>query len=72
MSDQLFSGKITSFTQEQGFGKVTLADGRELSFDYSVCNYEPGVGDDVRVAIGPARWGNKMKVTFMESAATES
>ena len=71
MSDEMFSATITKFTKEQGFGKVTLDDGRELSFDYSVCNFEPTLGDKVRVQIGPARWGNKMKVTFMETVEDE-
>jgi cold shock CspA family protein len=65
MADHEANGRVTRFTREQGFGVVTLEDGREVPFDVSVCPIIPEEGDPVRVRVGTSRLG-KPKVVFLE------
>ena len=58
--------RVTSFSKEQGFGRVAVPDEGELAFDMSVaqCPIESlVVGADVLVCTGPARVPGQRKVT---------
>lgn len=66
MVDDLLSGRVTSFRREQGFGVITLDDGRDVKFDASDCTMVPEEGATVRLRIGPARWGGGMKALHVE------
>lgn len=66
MSTDLLAGRITSFRREQGFGTITLDDGRELKFDASICTMVPEEGAAVRVRVGPAKWGGGEKAVHVE------
>jgi cold shock CspA family protein len=66
MVDDLLSGRVTSFRREQGFGVITLDDGRDIKFDASDCTMVPEEGAVVRLRIGPARWGGGMKALHVE------
>jgi cold shock CspA family protein len=66
MVDDLFSGRVTSFRREQGFGVITLDDGRDVKFDASDCKMVPEEGAVVRLRIGPARWGGGIKALHVE------
>lgn len=65
-SKQLVSGRITSFRREQGFGVITLDDGREVKFDAANCTMVPNQGDDVRLRIGPAALSAGVKALHVE------
>ncbi|HEX3758790.1 MAG TPA: hypothetical protein VHW23_08795 [Kofleriaceae bacterium] len=66
MVDDLLSGRVTSFRREQGFGVITLDDGRDVKFDASDCTMVPEEGATVRLRIGPARWGGGIKALHVE------
>lgn len=66
MVDDLLSGRVTSFRREQGFGVITLDDGRDIKFDASDCTMVPEEGAAVRLRIGPARWGGGVKALHVE------
>ena len=66
MVDDLLSGRVTSFRREQGFGVITLDDGRDVKFDASDCTMVPEEGAAVRLRIGPARWGGGIKALHVE------
>src|SRR5215831_13308490 len=66
MVDDLLSGRVTSFRREQGFGVITLDDGRDIKFDASACTMVPEEGASVRLRIGPARWGGGIKALHVE------
>lgn len=66
MVDDLLSGRVTSFRREQGFGVITLDDGRDVKFDASACTMVPEEGAAVRLRIGPARWGGGIKALHVE------
>jgi|SRR5882724_7572587 len=66
MVDDLISGRVTSFRREQGFGVITLDDGRDVKFDASACTMVPEQGAAVRLRIGPARWGGGVKALHVE------
>jgi cold shock CspA family protein len=66
MVDDLLSGRVTSFRREQGFGVITLDDGRDVKFDASDCTMVPEEGAVVRLRIGPARWGGGIKALHVE------
>lgn len=57
MVEDLLSGRVTAFRREQGFGVITLDDGRDVKFDASACTMVPEEGAVVRLRIGPARLG---------------
>jgi cold shock CspA family protein len=66
MVDDLLSGRVTAFRREQGFGMITLDDGRDVKFDASACTMVPEEGAAVRLRIGPARWGGGFKALHVE------
>jgi cold shock CspA family protein len=66
MVDDLLIGRVTSFRREQGFGVITLDDGRDVKFDASDCKIVPEEGAVVRLRIVPARWGGGMKALHVE------
>jgi cold shock CspA family protein len=66
MVDDLLSGRVTSFRREQGFGVITLDDGRDVKFDASNCTMIPEEGAAVRLRVGPARWGGGEKALHVE------
>jgi hypothetical protein len=66
MADDLLSGRVTSFRREQGFGVITLDDGRDVKFDASNCTMVPEEGAVVRLRVGPARWGGGFKALHVE------
>lgn len=66
MVDDLLNGRVTSFRREQGFGVITLDDGRDVKFDASDCTMVPEEGAAVRLRIGPARWGGGVKALHVE------
>jgi len=68
MVDDLLSGRVTSFRREQGFGVITLDDGRDVRFDASDCNCAivPEEGAVVRLRVAPARWGGGLKALHVE------
>jgi cold shock CspA family protein len=66
MVDDLLSGRVTSFRREQGFGVITLDDGRDIKFDASACTMIPEEGAPVRLRVGPAKWGGGEKALHVE------
>jgi cold shock CspA family protein len=66
MVDDLLYGRVTSFRREQGFGVITLDDGRVVKFDASNCTMIPEEGAAVRLRVGPARWGGGEKALHVE------
>ncbi|HEU4735176.1 MAG TPA: hypothetical protein VFT22_45105 [Kofleriaceae bacterium] len=66
MVDDLLSGRVTSFRREQGFGVITLDDGRDVKFDASACTMVPEEGASVRLRVGPAKWGGGIKALHVE------
>jgi hypothetical protein len=66
MVDDLLGGRVTAFRREQGFGVITLDDGREVKFDASACTMVPEEGAVVRLRVGPARWGGGIKALHVE------
>lgn len=66
MVDDLLSGRVTSFRREQGFGVITLDDGRDVKFDASNCTMIPEEGAAVRLRVGPAKWGGGFKALHVE------
>jgi cold shock CspA family protein len=66
MVDELLNGRVTAFRREQGFGVITLDDGRDIKFDSSACTMVPEEGAVVRLRIGPARWGGGFKALHVE------
>lgn len=64
--DELIGGRVTSFRREQGFGVITLDDGRDVKFDASACTMVPEEGAHVRLKIAPARWGGGFKALHVE------
>jgi cold shock CspA family protein len=66
MVDDLLYGRVTSFRREQGFGVITLDDGRDVKFDASDCTMVPEEGEAVRLRVGPARWGGGFKALHVE------
>ena len=66
MVDDLLNGRVTSFRREQGFGVITLEDGRDVKFDASDCTMVPEEGGLVRLRVGPARWGGGIKALHVE------
>lgn len=66
MVDDLLCGRVTSFRREQGFGMITLDDGRDVPFDASHCTMIPEEGAAVRLRIGPAKWGGGEKALHVE------
>src|ERR1041384_4844982 len=66
MVDDLLCGRVTSFRREQGFGVITLDDGRDVPFDASHCTMVPEEGAAVRLRVGPARWGGGIKALDVE------
>lgn len=67
MADDLLSGRVTSFRREQGFGVITLDDGRDVKFDASICKGVLEEGAAVQLRIGPARWGGGFKALHVEA-----
>jgi hypothetical protein len=72
MVDDLLSGRVTSFRREQGFGVITLDDGRDVKFDASSCTMVPEEGAAVRLRIAPARWGGGFKALHVEEGSASS
>jgi len=70
MVDDLLFGRVTSFRREQGFGVITLDDGRDVKFDASDCTMIPEEGAAVRLRVGPARWGGGVKALHVEPRGT--
>jgi cold shock CspA family protein len=70
MGEPLLLGRVTQFRKEQGFGVITLDDGRDVKFDVSTCTMVPEEGDPVRLRIGPARWGGGFKALHVEPAGS--
>src|SRR5262245_31097788 len=70
MVDDLLFGRVTSFRREQGFGVITLEDGRDVKFDASDCTMIPEEGAAVRLRVGPARWGGGFKALHVEPRGT--
>jgi hypothetical protein len=68
VSEQLLRGRVTQFRKEQGFGVITLEDGRDVKFDAATCTMVPAEGDAVRLRIGPAKWGGGIKALHVEPA----
>lgn len=66
MVDDLLYGRVTSFRREQGFGVITLDDGRDVKFDASICTMVPEEGGRVLLRIGPAKWGGGFKALHVE------
>jgi len=66
MADDLLHGRVTSFRLEQGFGVITLDDGRDVKFDASDCTMVPEEGAAVRLRVGPSRWGGGIKALHVE------
>jgi cold shock CspA family protein len=66
MVDDLLYGRVTSFRREQGFGVITLDDGRDVKFDASACTMVPEEGAVVRLRVGPAKWGGGFKALHVE------
>jgi cold shock CspA family protein len=66
MVDDLLHGRVTSFRREQGFGVITLDDGRDVKFDASNCTMIPEEGAAVRLRVAPAKWGGGFKALHVE------
>ena len=71
-TSDLVAGYISKFTREQGFGTITLEDGRALPFDASICAMKPEEGDQVHVRVGKARWGGGEKAVHVQPLAAGS
>ncbi len=69
MGEEYLSGRVTQFRKEQGFGVITLDDGRAVKFDASACTMVPEEGDPVRLRVAPAKWGGGFKALHVEPAA---
>ncbi len=55
-------GKVVQFTMQQGFGRVALSDGREMTFDAAACpSGIPGPGGEVEVEISEGPRGLRVK-----------
>lgn len=72
MADDLLSGRVTSFRREQGFGVITLDDGRDVKFDASICKGVLEEGAAVQLRIGPARWGGGFKALHVEARGSST
>jgi len=72
MADDLLSGRVTSFRREQGFGVITLDDGRDVKFDASICKGVLVEGAAVQLRIGPARWGGGFKALHVEARGSSA
>src|SRR5882724_5264503 len=72
MADDLVCGHVTSFRREQGFGVITLDDGREVKFDASICKMVPEEGATVQLRVGPARWGGGLKALHVEPGGSSA
>ena len=72
MVDDLLCGRVTSFRREQGFGVITLDDGRDVKFDASNCTMIPEEGAAVRLRVGPAKWGGGVKALHVEPHSRSS
>jgi cold shock CspA family protein len=70
MADDLLPGRVTSFRREQGFGVITLDDGRDVKFDAHVCQGVPEEGTAVLLRVGPAKWGGGIKALHVEPRAS--
>ena len=70
VDDLLYYGRVTSFRREQGFGVITLEDGRVVKFDASNCTMVPEEGARVQLRVGPARWGGGLKALHVEENGT--
>jgi hypothetical protein len=66
MSTDFVPGRITAFKREQGFGTITLDDGRQVPFDAGICQMAPSENDAVLVQVGKAKWGNKDKAVVVK------
>src|SRR5512140_812704 len=66
MADDLVCGHVTSFKREQGFGVITLDDGRAVKFDASACTMVPEEGAAVQLRVAPAKWGGGFKALHVE------
>jgi len=62
----MYYGRVTSFRREQGFGVITLEDGRAVKFDASNCKMVPEEGAPVQLRIAPAKWGGGFKALHVE------
>ena len=71
MGEELLTGRVTQFRKEQGFGVITLDDGRDVKFDSSACTMVPEEGDSVRLRIAPAKWGGGFKALHVEPASSK-
>lgn len=69
MGEDMITGRVTAFRKEQGFGTITLDDGRDVKFDASACTMVPSEGEPVRLRIAPAKWGGGFKAVHVEPAA---
>jgi cold shock CspA family protein len=72
MVDDLVPGRVTAFQRQQGFGVITLDDGRAVKFDASICTMVPEEGAAVRLRIGPAKWGGGFKALHVEPGASST
>lgn len=72
MADDLLCGRVTSFRREQGFGVITLDDGRDVKFDASACTMVPEEGNAVRLRVAPARWGGGFKALHVEPGSSST
>jgi len=70
MSEELLTGRVTQFRKEQGFGVITLDDGRDVKFDASACTMVPEEGDSVRLRVAPAKWGGGFKALHVEPVSS--
>lgn len=68
MSD-LVPGKVSAFRREQGFGTITLDDGRPVPFDAAICQMVPEEGMPVLVEVGKAKWGGGIKAVVVKEAS---
>jgi len=67
----MYYGRVTSFRREQGFGVITLDDGRAVKFDASNCTMVPEEGAPVQLRVGPARWGGGLKALHVEETGRQ-
>lgn len=66
MADDLVAGRVTSFRREQGFGVITLDDGRDVKFEAADCTMVPEEGAAVRLRVAPAKWGGGFTALHVE------
>lgn len=66
----MVTGRVSAFRKEQGFGTITLDDGRDVKFDASACTMVPSEGEAVRLKIAPAKWGGGFKAVHVEPASS--